>query len=83
MALLTGFLFGSLAVVWPWKKVLDWVVGSHGQMKPAQQVPVLPSEYFSVSQQDPAVVLCITLMVIGFLGVWLIESRWGGRRVEL
>ena len=25
MALLTGFLFGSLAVVWPWKRVLDWV----------------------------------------------------------
>ena len=30
MATLTGFLFGSLAVVWPWKRVLDWVEGSHG-----------------------------------------------------
>ncbi|MFT6892348.1 MAG: putative membrane protein, partial [Halioglobus sp.] len=40
MALLTGFLFGSLAVVWPWKQVLVWVEGSHGQLKPGQQVPV-------------------------------------------
>ena len=30
MALLTGFLFGSLAVVWPWKRVLAWVEGSDG-----------------------------------------------------
>ncbi|RLA39619.1 MAG: DUF368 domain-containing protein [Gammaproteobacteria bacterium] len=83
MALLTGFLFGSLAVVWPWKKVLDWVVGSHGQLKPAQQLPVLPAEYFSVTGQDPTVVLCITLMVVGFLAVWFIESRWGGNRIKL
>ena len=40
MAVLTGFLFGSLLVVWPWKRVLEWVEGSHGQLKPAQQLPV-------------------------------------------
>jgi len=82
MALLTGFLFGSLAVVWPWKKVLDWVVGSHGQLKPAQQIPVLPSQYLEQTGMDPAVILCITLMVIGFSGVWLIDSKWGVTRAE-
>ena len=40
MALLTGFLFGSLLVVWPWKRVLAWVEGSSGGLKPAQQLPV-------------------------------------------
>lgn len=79
MALLTGFLFGSLAVVWPWKRVLDWVEGSHGQLKPAQQVPVSPTEFFVLTGQEPAVMLCIVLMVVGFVAVWLIDSRWGER----
>jgi len=82
MALLTGFLFGSLAVVWPWKKVLDWVEGSHGQLKPAQQVPVLPSEFLASTGQDPEIVICITLMVVGFLAVWLIDYKWGDKLVK-
>ena len=77
MALLTGFLFGSLAVVWPWKRVLDWVEGSHGQLKPAQQIPVSPSEYLLLTGQDPQVWYCIALMVVGFGAVWLIDSKWG------
>ena len=83
MALLTGFLFGSLAVVWPWKNVLDWVVGSHGQLKPAQQVPVLPSQFLELTGTDPTVALCITLMVIGFSGVWLIDLKWGVSRADV
>lgn len=77
MALLTGFLFGSLAVVWPWKRVLEWIEGSHGQLKPAQQVPVSPTEYFVLTGQDPQVWYCIALMVLGFAAVWLINTRWG------
>jgi putative membrane protein len=80
MATLTGFLFGSLAVVWPWKNVLAWVPGSHGELKPSQQVPVLPSQYLDLTGQDPTVILCIVLMAVGFLGVWFIDSKWGGAR---
>lgn len=79
MALLTGFLFGSLAVVWPWKRVLDWVQGSHGQLKPAQQVPVSPAEYLVATGQEPQVWFCVGLMVLGFTLVWLIDYRWGSR----
>jgi putative membrane protein len=77
MALLTGFLFGSLAIVWPWKKVLDWAEGSHGQLKPAQQLPVSPTEFLVATGQDPQLWLCIALMVTGFAIVWLIDTRWG------
>ena len=79
MALLTGFLFGSLAIVWPWKRVLDWVEGSHGQLKPAQQVPVSPTEFLVLTGQEPAVALCVSLMAVGFVAVWLIDFRWGER----
>lgn len=79
MALLTGFLFGSLAVVWPWKHVLAWVEGSHGQLKPAQQFPVSPSEFFVLTGQEPQVWLCIGLMLAGFATVWLVDHRWGDK----
>ena len=77
MALLTGFLFGSLAVVWPWKKVVHWIQDSQGLPKPAQQLPVSPGEFQVYSGQDPQLFLCMCLMVAGFVVVWLLESRWG------
>jgi len=82
VALLTGFLFGSLAVVWPWKRVLSWVSGSHGQMKPAQQWPVPPWEYLAQTGEDPMVVGCLTLAVTGFLAVWLLDHYVGRLRVD-
>ncbi len=77
MAVLTGFLFGSLLVVWPWKRVLAWVEGSHGQLKPAQQLPVFPADYQAFSGQEPQVALCLALMLVGFVLVWFVDSRWG------
>jgi len=82
VALLTGFLFGSLSIVWPWKRVLDWVVGSHGELKPAQQWPVLPDEFLVRTGDDPMVAVCVMLAVTGFLLVWLIDRRWGRLQIE-
>lgn len=77
MALLTGFLFGSLAVVWPWKRVLEWVHSSSGELKPAQQLPVSPLDYQVYTGQDPQLWLCLGLMLVGFAAVWLVHARWG------
>ena len=77
MALLTGFLFGSLAIVWPWKRVLAWIEGSHGQLKPAQQLPVTPGDFIVHTGQEPQLALCIALMILGLAMVWLIHLRWG------
>lgn len=79
MALLTGFLFGSLMVVWPWKRVLSWVESRHGDLKPVQQVPVSPAQFEVYTGQEPQVVLCCLLAFAGFAVVWLIDRRWGSR----
>ena len=76
MAVLTGFLFGSLMVVWPWKRVLEWVEGSHGQLKPAQQFPLSPLDYQIYTGQDPQLWFCLSLMIVGFAVVWLIHTYW-------
>ena len=73
MALLTGFLAGSLAIVWPWKRVLDWVADSHGELRAARQLPVSPADFAAIGQ-DPQLGLCLALMVLGLALVWAIES---------
>ncbi len=77
MALLTGFLFGSLLVVWPWKRVLEWTENRHGQLTAVQQLPVSPADFQIYSGQEPQLGLCLALMTLGFIVVWLIHARWG------
>jgi putative membrane protein len=77
MSLLTGFLLGSLAVVWPWKKVLAWIPGRDGEMKVAQQLPVTPADFQVYTGQDPQLLSCLVLMLTGFAIVWLVHARWG------
>lgn len=77
MALLTGFLFGSLLVVWPWKRVLEWTENRHGQLTAVQQLPVSPADFQTYSGQEPQLGLCLVLMTLGFVVVWLIHARWG------
>ncbi len=77
MALLTGFLFGSLPIVWPWKRVAQWVEDSHGKLQPAQQFPVLPADFHLQSGQDPQLWFAVLLAMIGFVLVWQIHARWG------
>ncbi len=76
MALLAGFLFGSLATIWPWKRVLNWVIDSSGEPKPAQQWPVMPVEYLARTGQDPLVWACLLFGLCGVVLVWLLHRRW-------
>lgn len=68
LATLTGFLFGSLLVVWPWKAPPSDI----GVM-----LPITPEEY-AFAYGDSKLILCVALILLGFLAVWLLESRWGG-----
>ncbi len=82
VATLTGFLFGSLAVVWPWKHTLSWVVGRDGAPRPEQQWPVLPQEYLARTGDDPLLLLCAGFALLGFLAVLMVDLRWGQLKVE-
>lgn len=82
IALLTGFLFGSLSIVWPWKRVLEWVVGREGELKPVQQLPVLPNEYLMRTGEDPMLLACVVAGLTGLLLVWLLDRKWGQLHVE-
>jgi putative membrane protein len=69
IALLGGFMFGSLNKIWPWKEVVETYVNSHGEVKPLVEVNIAPN-----GQVLPAILLA----VIGFavvIGIEVMANR--------
>lgn len=68
VALLTGFMIGSLNKVWPWKIVLKWFTGRHGKMIPLLEKNVWPGQYEGEVQLVPAILLALVAFL---LIIWL------------
>lgn len=76
LALLIGFMIGSLNKVWPWKEVLETRLNSHGETVPFLEKSILPQNFDGDSQ----IVAAILLAILGFLviyGMEKIASRLG------
>lgn len=69
MALLTGFMIGSLNKLWPWRNVLEYRENSKGEMVPFLEESVLPGAY----ENDPMILGVIICMIIGFVAVLGLE----------
>ena len=70
LAILTGFIFGSLNKVWPWKETLTWHVNSKGFKTPLIDKSVLPFDYVGDNHLLPA----ILLIIAGFLTIFILEK---------
>jgi putative membrane protein len=70
LALLTGFIFGSLNSVWPWKETITWYTNSDGIQEPLLQESVSPF----VFNGDNQLLYACTLMTIGFLSIFILEK---------
>lgn len=70
IAVLTGFMLGSLNKIWPWKETLTWRENSHGELVPLQQKSIFPSDYPDENYLFMAVCLAIT----GFFLIFLLEK---------
>ncbi|MEZ4803703.1 MAG: DUF368 domain-containing protein [Gelidibacter sp.] len=69
LAILTGFIFGSLNKIWPWKRVLTWRKDSAGMDIPLVEKSISPFNY----EGNPQLVFAICLMLIGFLTIFILE----------
>lgn len=74
VALLAGFMVGSLNKVWPWKNVLLYRVDSHGVQKAVLEESVGPTTFMEITGQDPKVLSAILFMALGILMVVAIEK---------
>jgi putative membrane protein len=67
MAVLTGFMIGSLRAVWPWKEVISTRINSQGHEVPLLQVPTMPATF------DSEVLFAFGLAVLGMVVVISLE----------
>ncbi len=74
LALLTGFMIGSLNKLWPWKEVISYRENSHGEQIPFLESSVLPQNF----DGDPQIIWVIALAVVGFALILLLE-RWAAK----
>lgn len=73
LSLLTGFLVGSLWLIWPWKETLSSYTNSHGKLVPLEQVNISPASFEQLGQQSHWV-LCLLLAVLGLVVVLGLEK---------
>ena len=62
LAVLTGFIIGSLNKIWPWKETITWRTNSHGEQVPFNQQSVLPSNF----DGDAQLLIAVLLALVGF-----------------
>jgi putative membrane protein len=74
MALLTGFLFGSLYLIWPWKQVLEWYTSSQGLQKPLVKQNLLPHNFEVITGIDPQLFECVLAMALGLVILFVMEK---------
>lgn len=74
IALLSGFMVGSLNKVWPWKKVVETFTDRHGEIKPLIEENILPTTYEQLTGNQAYLVWAIALAILGFALIFVIEN---------
>jgi putative membrane protein len=82
LAVLIGFLVGSLSVTWPWKHTLVSTLDSHGRTVALQQENLNPLTYSAITGHDPIIVWAVIWALLGILLVVGVElaAAWLKRR---
>ncbi len=80
MALLTGFMIGSLNKIWPWRQATNWITDAEGDKKIISEVNVSPFDYMSLTGNDPMIVIAIAAFFVGLAVVFLLEK--GGNTAD-
>ncbi|CAM1333672.1 DUF368 domain-containing protein [Tenacibaculum aestuariivivum] len=70
LAVLTGFIIGSLNKIWPWKKVLTFRTNSHGEQVPFNELSVSPFSY----DGNPQITYAFLLIIVGFSLILILEK---------
>lgn len=75
IAVLVGFMVGSLRKIWPFKVDLEQAMGRNGELVPPRQANVLP-------EADLTFWLALGLCVLGFVVVYVLDQVAGANRVR-
>ena len=80
LALLVGFMTGSLIKLWPWQRIVSYIIDERGLARPIVTEPISPWRY-AESTGDPALPgVAVVAMLLGIVVV--IGLEWWGRRTS-
>lgn len=84
VAVLMGFMVGSLNKVWPWKETVETYLDNHGVAQPLVQANVAPGTFEQLTGQPSQLVQAILLCIVGFTAIYGIEllARTIGKKEE-
>ncbi len=84
LALLSGFMIGSLNKLWPWKKVLETRLTSSGEEVPFLEQSISPWQYAAMTGEDPGVLPVVLLALTGVacILVFAFIKTPNGKRIE-
>ncbi|MDG1475234.1 MAG: DUF368 domain-containing protein [Porticoccaceae bacterium] len=66
ITLMCGFLVGSLNIIWPWKQTIESQLSNTGKLIVTQTENLLPAQFAQINSQDPQLVLCLMMLLVGF-----------------
>ena len=73
VAVLMGFMVGSLNKVWPWKEVVETYTDSHGALQPLVERNIAPGHFEMLYDRPSMLVEAVVLCIVGFLVIYGIE----------
>lgn len=73
IALLSGFILGSLNKIWPWKETISSALNSHGESIPVVQRNISPIIYSEITGNDHMILYATLFALCGVLVVVLLE----------
>ena len=74
VALLAGFMIGSLNKIWPWKIPTSYRINSEGLQVPVTETNVTPMEFLELTGKDPLILHAVLFATIGIILVIIIEK---------
>ena len=80
LAVLTGFMLGSLGKLWPWKNTLSYQIQSDGSQIPLVQEPVMPGVYSDLTGEPADIGIAVVCVVAGAVLVFLLD--WVARKSD-
>ncbi len=74
IAMLAGFMVGSLNKVWPWKEVTQTITDRHGEIIPLSERNVFPATYEQITGHEGLLLAALALAAIGFVLIFVVEG---------
>ncbi len=73
IAVLAGFMIGSLNKVWPWKEAVETYTNRHGEVVPLVEKNIGPYAYENITGAQSFLGYAILFAILGFIIIWGVE----------